>query len=426
MCTRKWKEFGDVLNGLAGQGGKTLLVITLVLAAPIVAAQTDATPRVKHAAAHTHALILLEDGRVLGWGVNNSGQLGEAIGAPTRNNVYVTQPIDIPLPRPALQVAVGAQVSYALMDDGTVMAWGRGFSGQLGNGREGLRARTKADQIGSDRPVRVTGIDSARQIVAYDKTALALLKDGRVVVWGMPEGLLPADAKSGLTAAMDGNMVAAEPVVVPGLSNITRISLGTHGLALRSDGRLMAWGSNQSGQLGNSIGIGKSGSTYSPTEVAGLRDVVAMAAGPFVSTAVLKDGSVWTWGSNMHGLLALAGNDGLPAEDVTAPNPRMIEGISHAVEVQTGDLGRHTVVLMKDGSLRAWGNTDWGQIGAGVSGIYQPHPQKPRITGVKSFWASGNNTFAVRNDGTFWFWGSETSGKGLLGKNQKVPVKFPW
>jgi alpha-tubulin suppressor-like RCC1 family protein len=128
----------------------------------------------------------------------------------------------------------------------------------------------------------------------------------------------------------------------------------------------------------------------------------------------------------MHGLLALAGNDGLPAEDVIAPNPRRIEGITQAVEVQTGDLGRHTVVLLKDGSLRAWGNTDWGQIGAGVSGTYQPHPQKPRITGVKSFWASGNNTFAVRNDGIFWFWGSETSGKGLLGKNQKVPVKFPW
>jgi len=70
--------------------------------------------------------------------------------------------------------------------------------------------------------------------------------------------------------------------------------------------------------------------------------------------------------------------------------------------ISLGITGRHTLVLLKDGTLRGWGNTDWGQIGAGVSGTFQPKPVTPKITGVKAVFAAGNNSFAARTDNTFW------------------------
>ena len=76
------------------------------------------------------------------------------------------------------------------------------------------------------------------------------------------------------------------------------------------------------------------------------------------------------------------------------------------------------MVLLKDGTLRAWGNSDWGQIGASVSGTFQPRPQTPKIAGVKAFFLGGNHSFAIRNDGSLWIWGSEAQGEGLLAKNQ--------
>ena len=68
-------------------------------------------------------------------------------------------------------------------------------------------------------------------------------------------------------------------------------------------------------------------------------------------------------------------------------------------------VGRHAIALLKDGTLRGWGNTDTGQIGAGLSPGFHNTPVTPRITNVKAFFAVGNNTFAVKNDNTLWGWG---------------------
>ena len=83
------------------------------------------------------------------------------------------------------------------------------------------------------------------------------------------------------------------------------------------------------------------------------------------------------------------------------------------------------MVLLRAGTLGAWGNTDWGQIGAGVSGTYQPRPTPPTIAGVTAFFLAGNHSFAVRHDGSLWIWKSESHGEGLLATNQKLPEQFP-
>ena len=89
------------------------------------------------------------------------------------------------------------------------------------------------------------------------------------------------------------------PVQVGGLSDVTAVAEGTgasnadDALALRSDGTLWAWGSNDSGQLGD----GTTTSRLSPVQVGGLSGVTAMAAGSSAySLALTSDGTAWAWG----------------------------------------------------------------------------------------------------------------------------------
>jgi alpha-tubulin suppressor-like RCC1 family protein len=74
----------------------------------------------------------------------------------------------------------------------------------------------------------------------------------------------------------------------------------SHSLALKSDGSVWAWGYNNSGSLGNGSSDFSAHST--PAAVSGLTGVVAIAAGD-QSLALKSDGSVWAWGDNFYGEL---------------------------------------------------------------------------------------------------------------------------
>jgi len=104
--------------------------------------------------------------------------------------------------------------------------------------------------------------------------------------------------------------------------------------------------------------------------------------------------------------------------------PQQVRGITNVVAISVGLTGRHTVVLLKDEALRGWGNTDWGQLGAGVFGTFQERPFSPKLAGVKAVFAAGNNSFAVRTDNAFWIWGSGGRGELPLPANTTVPVRL--
>ena len=86
-------------------------------------------PAVKLALGSSHTMVILEDGSLMGWGSNNSGQLGDGTNERQPSPVPVTG-----LPLPALQLSVGSTHTCAVLNDHSVWCWGKNSHGQLGDG----------------------------------------------------------------------------------------------------------------------------------------------------------------------------------------------------------------------------------------------------------------------------------------------------
>ena len=175
--------------------------------------------------------------------------------------------------------------------DGTIWAWGKNENGQLGNG-------ASAD---SSVPVQVMGLAGIEQISAGEYHSMALRADGTVWAWGRNQyGQLGDNTRNS----------SSTPVQVTGengfgyLTGVEEIAAGIgYSMALMSDGTLMAWGHNNSYQLGD----GTQQSRNAPVQVldsagtAALAEVVEFSANGETTMAKTADGTVWIWGTNRYG-----------------------------------------------------------------------------------------------------------------------------
>ena len=134
-------------------------------------------------------------GLALSAGGNASGQLGD--GSTTTRHDYAIVTLDVLM----TAVAAGALHSLAVCIDGTAWAWGQNERGQLGDATTTNRA--------------------------------------------LPQQVLEPSAWQGDTVVEYRPM--AEVIAVAGGDR--------HSLALRADGTVMAWGANESGQLGDGTSI---------------------------------------------------------------------------------------------------------------------------------------------------------------------------
>ncbi|MCE9671023.1 chromosome condensation regulator RCC1 [Myxococcus stipitatus] len=184
---------------------------------------------------------------------------------------------------------------------------------------------------------------------------------------------------------------------------------GLHSGTLR-EGRVYVWGRNLSGQLG--LGPGVPTGQKTPQPVPGLEDMAAIAFNQSFSMALGSDGSVWTWGANDEGQLGL-GTPPVEGEPHTPDvaqrdSAERIQGITGAVAVAPGF--EHALVLMEDGTVRAFGNNEAGQLGDGTFESRDYPVTVAGLTGVVKVMAGSAHSLALRGDGTVWAWGRNTYG----------------
>ena len=304
------------------------------------------------AAGVTHSMAVTSDGSAFAWGHDASGELGGQVSAD------MLQPVLVQGLQGVRQVAAGDGWSMALESDGTVMAWGNNQSGELGDGNAPSDHFTPAPVYG------LTAGSGVIQIAAGYSSGLVLKADGSVWAWG--------NGTSGELG--DGSMdKRSSPTQVQGLgpgSGVIQVAGGgSFSLALTSDGTVFAWGNNESGELGD--GNAPTDSLV-PVQVKGLgpdSGVVAIAAGGSFSLALMSDGSVLAWGHNETGEL---GNGNAPSDSSI---PVQVKGLGRGSGVEAiAAGGSHCIALTKSGNVLAWGNDSQGQLGDGAGAPFRPTP----------------------------------------------------
>lgn len=118
-----------------------------------------------------HGVALRTDGSLLAWGSNLDGQLGTG----AVSEILQTQPVPVDLPGAATAVFAGTGHTAALLDDGTLWAWGRNDHGQLG--LEGAEAIVP-------QPTQVSQATGVAAVAASTYHTACLLDDGTLLTWG--------------------------------------------------------------------------------------------------------------------------------------------------------------------------------------------------------------------------------------------------
>jgi alpha-tubulin suppressor-like RCC1 family protein len=345
-------------------------------------------------AGHRHTCALMESGAVKCWGENASGGVGDG------SNANRSSPVDVPgLSGGVKALEAGAGHTCAVLEDGTVQCWGWNPNGQLGNGTE----------IDSSLPIAVTGLPGkAEAIAAGDQHTCALIADGSIVCWG-------ANASGQL--GNGSRLHTAIPVKVNRLSSpAVRISAGgAHTCALLEDGEVECWGDDQSGQLGDG---GKDNQTE-PVVVSGLKGgVERIAAGASHTCAGMIDGRILCWGWNTEGQLG----------DGTAQGRRLpsaVSGFADGTAAVAVGWSNTCALQLLTGGVKCWGLNSTGQLGNGApADSSSPVDVSGLESGRISIAVGGGHACAVSGTGGVKCWGRNDHGQLGNGTdaNQRTPV----
>jgi len=343
-------------------------------------------------------VLVLRGGTVWSWGHNFYGQLGDGT---TENRSVPAQVDDLMFVK---DIATQSHTSIALKTDGTVWTWGSNEKGQLGTGSTEPQA--------TSRPVQVTALSGITAISAGSNHTMALKSDGTVWTWGWNPS-----AELGIGVQDFGPHPT--PQQVPGLTNIVRIIAGdSTSYAFKADGTVWGWGSTILGKLGDGI---NGGVQASPVEIPALKDTIAIGSAAGTTVALKQDGTLWSFGTNFLGQLGRGIGDAGPY-----PIPTQIADLlGKAVSSGT----QHALVVLPDGTIKAFGGNSSGQLGQGsIDGLAHPSPVSvPGVSGVFAISGGGFASFALIGDpnsgGTIKAWGSNSF--GMLGIGTIAPTPNP-
>ncbi len=324
--------------------------------------------------------------QTLGWGDNSNGALG--IGT---SGIEATPQTVNALPD-ATGGSGGIDHTLFLLPNGTLAVAGLNDFGQFGDNLQ---------VSGSSSPIAVTGLTNVVRASSGGFFSTALLSDGTVWSWGYnAEG----EIGNGTTSTTDCSCLPTPAQTA--ISNVVQIEAGSfHTLALKSDGTVWAWGHNSNGQIGDGTTTDRPTPLQVGVGVVGFSNIIAISAGDDHSTALKSDGTVWIWGSNEYGQI---GNGTVSMTNQLTP--ALNTTLSNITQISAGIY--QNIALNSSGRVFTWGDNFYGQTGNGTTGAAQPTPlQNATLTGVVELETSGFTNFVRLRDGTIYAWGLNDAGE---------------
>lgn len=346
-----------------------------------------------------HSFALMSTGTLLGWGSGGSGRIG--------NGSTTNVPVPTPIMENVIQASAGSAHSCAVSSTRSLYCWGENTYGQLGDGTQTRRST----------PAPVPELMNVRQVACGDDHTCAVLMDGTVWCWGRQRDGRLGDGVSTSTSRLVPHMIegvgdAVEVMAGERFSCIRR-PLGGGGF------RVQCFGSNESGYLG----FGSLEDRSSPSESASLpSDIVGFANGNTANSVCvrLSSGTARCWGSSALGTL---GNGAINLNDaVPTPVAMTVSGGTEA----TGIVAMCTGIFMScalvatgtpgEAALRCTGADDFGQMGDGDGSRTDASRLQPVVDETGGPATIMNATHVAcgrqhgcvaRADGSLWCWGND-------------------
>ena len=374
-------------------------------------------PRLRRVAfGFDHGLLVEPDGTLKSWSTRETNNRSGELGLGHTDSVEQYRLYTVPELRNVVGAGAARSISFALLADGRIFAWGE-HDGMLGitplEYLEVYADEGPTPKVPTEVAARVDAVDLA---VGWGHT-LALSRDGTVWAWG--------DGRNGRLGIGDLPIIRFKthdpsamsfqpfPMRVPGLSNVVAISAGgNHSMALLRDGSIRAWGGNRYGQLGDGTTVDR----WTPVPVKTSDKAVAIACGSsWTSCAVLEDGRALEWGA-----LIPATRPGATTSDAESL-PVPVAGVSKGRAIVMGD--DVTLVVTRAGTVSSWGLNQYKQLGHGAftqRGL--PPGMVTGLSGVHAVMARTHACIAILDDGRIMNWGV---GYGSGGDSRTpVPLKL--
>jgi len=319
---------------------------------------------------------------LFGWGNNNSGQL--CLG----NITSYSSPKQIGN-LTTWSVLSGSGTSFfGIQSNGTLWACGQNYAGVLGLGNTTFYSSPK--QVGA--------LTNWAKICVSNVTVWAVKTDGTLWSWGANQyGQL----------GLSNTTYFSSPKQVGSLTNWLQVVASSYNgaLAVKTDGTLWAWGQNNQGQLGQNNTTNLS----SPKQVGSLTNWLTVAGGGYYgqSYAIKTDGTLWSWGNNDFGQLGLGNR-------TKYSSPKQVGSLTNWSKISSGNFS--IVALKTDSTLWSWGYNAAGQLGVGNITSYSSPQQVGSLTNWLTISAGGYEAVsAIKTDGTLWAWGNNAYGQLGLG-----------
>ena len=235
-------------------------------------------------AAAEHTCAIVDDSSLMCWGKNDVGQLG-VLKLPNTAVTSPVGPVDLGSGRTAKALSLGSSHTCAILDDDTLKCWGNGgYSSPLGYGDQTSRTAPEATAV-----VNLGAGRTAKAVSAGSSHTCAILDDDTLKCWGDNSQGYLGDG----TTTMSRSPVATDL----GLGRTAKAVSATtqHTCAILDDDTLKCWGNNGYGQLGDGTTTGRN--TPTAVNLGSGRTAKAISAASSHTCAILDDDTLKCWGA---------------------------------------------------------------------------------------------------------------------------------
>jgi len=372
------------------------------------------------ASGETHSILVTTANRIFSWGENNFGQLGDGTESNRISPVEITSNFNLQVDDDITKISTKADHNLLLTSTNLVFTWGYNFYGQLGDG----------SNQSSSLPIMITpsfqlqSNENIESVYAGCQHSMAISTDNQVFTWGnnlygqlgnkdTSNRLKPTEITS------EFNLVSDEIVEV--------IAGQLHAFGISSSGKVYAWGLNGNGQLG----IGTTSSIFTPVEITSAFNllvgerVIEMSAGSNFSYAITSYGRVFAWGYNYYRLGDGTTINRLSPVEITS-NFNLVEN-EMIIKIEAGNY--QSIAISSSNRVFTWGINQHGQLGDGTR-MNSLLPiditsnfdlaEKEEIINLIS---GENHSLVITSNNRVFAWGDNAFGQ--LGTNDNVDRLLP-